>query len=237
MGRKKNPEEFLQRHLRIPKKLDDPVATEGTKLGLSYNDVVIKLLWKGLKERVAKYRGFVEKIMSHDFTCFHCGRKFQAGKLAMYDAETGAASCIECAIRNKMTTKDRVKLLIMNLELKEDNRALKVERVKNAEEYRKDYIKQSSNIAEVTQYKKDEETTVSQIDDLMRKVLKLSQITNRTEEKELLDELARLKPEITSFLFDHKAERERILKERQRLLEERKKVLQKRKKKEESYAT
>lgn len=137
MGRRKKEVEMVQKHIKLSREISDQVEIVAEKENLSFTEALEKLAKQGLNRKAAKYKGFQEVIMSHDFTCFECQERKKAGKLAMYDAETGATICMGCAIDSEMTTRDVAKLIILKLRLKRDIKSLKIEKQRNAQEYLK----------------------------------------------------------------------------------------------------
>ena len=125
----------VNKPLRISDDLAKRIEEEAERTGKSQNDVMNDWLEEGAKKTRAQYKGFVQRIMTFDYTCFKCDEKKEKGTVAMYDSETGACMCIECAITNKVTSPARVKLLVQKLEMKEDVRALKEEMKRLSEEY------------------------------------------------------------------------------------------------------
>ncbi len=63
-----------------------------------------------------------------DVACTDCGKKLPFGAWAYFNADSEQAICVECAARRGWASKDRVKDIIIKLELQEDIKALKKER-------------------------------------------------------------------------------------------------------------
>ena len=235
MGRRKKTKETVERHVRIRKDFANEIEAEARRQEISFNQGLNTILEKGFRSRASKYKGFREVQMGKDFTCFECQRKFNRGTMAMWDRETGATLCLECAIENELTTKAVVRLIIQRLRLKRDIKALKVETEKNAEKYNQQYINQTENIAEITLFDKDL-ALKPKLETLMKQNLKYFQITKIEEEKKLMNDIAELYQEIIVFLHNRKTEKNRIMSERQRLLEEKRKREVKRENEQQSYA-
>ena len=234
MGRRKRDVEIAHKHLRIPKELDDVIEAEAEKQGLSYSDCAVKFLQQGLKTKTAKYRGFKEVLMSESWTCFECGRHFNRGRLAMYDQNTGATMCLECAIENELTTKAVVKLIIQVLRLKRDIKSLKIERAHNAEQYLEEHLEQTIKLSEVDHVKVFLETLTG-MKELRKKCMRYFEITEIEEEKRLFEEITQLAENMKKRLRESQASYEKIIAEGRRLREE--KIKKKKKRKEPVYAS
>lgn len=232
MGRRKKEEVTVQRHLRVPEKTDEGVQAEGERLGLPYNDVAVKFMQKGLRERIRKYKGFKEELMSEDWTCFECGREFKRGRLAMYDRNTGATMCPECAVENELTTKAAVKLYIKRLRLIRDNKALKIENEREAEKYIENMLIRTNKLVTLGILEKIPglfEKAHERQKEWMRFREEQYEIEGKSE-KETFEDFMRHDEEMITLLRSLKTEYERVMEERQRLLAEKAKKVKKKKK-------
>lgn len=99
MGRRKKEAKSVQKHLRIPEKINQFIESQAIIQEIPYNDFVIELLGKGAKKHVSKYEGFRWiKHMSNSYTCFECQKRYMRGNPAWLDDETGGTLCPRCGV-------------------------------------------------------------------------------------------------------------------------------------------
>lgn len=155
----------------------------------------------------------------------------------MYDAETGAAMCLTCAIEHEMTTKDAVKLIMQTLRLKRDIKALKTERQEDAEKYEEEFLERTGSLQKLAVTEKI--TTL--IEEAKERKASWMRFYNQDyeidgkSEKEAFEKFYRTEQQLISVLLDLQKLNEEALKTREKLLRE-KALKKKRKKKVEQAA-
>lgn len=233
MGRRKKEREEIEKHVRMRKTFGESIEQEASQQGISFNKVLDKWLEKGFKAKALKYKGFKEESMTKPWVCFECGGHFKRGRTAFFDPNTGATMCIECAIENELTTKAVVKLIIKELRLKRNIKALKLQEKEDAQEYLEKMLSRTEKLMTLGITEKIIEF-FKRAKERREQWMRYHEQNYKVEGKSRTDafeDFMRTDEEVKAFLAIMKLEYEKAMRERQKLLEE--KVRRERKRKKE----